>query len=88
MRFEYQEQGQTAYLEYRYYKKQNIAFTHVVVPEKLSGRGIGQALVKAAFAFAAEINLPVMNYCPYVGRQMKEHPEYKKQLDKKYHPGQ
>lgn len=85
LRFEYREEGELAYLEYRYYKTKNIAFMHTVVPEKLGGKGVASSLAKQAFAFAAENKKLVMVYCPFVGKFVKNNPEYKKQLDPEYH---
>lgn len=77
------DNGEYAYLEYRYYKK-DIAFMHTFVPESHEGQGLAAALAVYAFAFAKEKHLPVMVYCPYVAGYLKRHPEYKEQLDKQY----
>lgn len=73
-------QGEKAVLTYRFYKK-NIAFMHTTVPESLKGRGIASALARHAFAYAQELKRPVMVYCPFVAKFVKEHPEYRNQLD-------
>jgi predicted GNAT family acetyltransferase len=75
--------GEYAYLEYRYYKK-DIAFMHTFVPENHEGQGLAAALAVYAFNFAKNHKLPVMVYCPYVAGFLKRHPEYKEQLDKQY----
>ncbi|TDX02026.1 GNAT family N-acetyltransferase [Dinghuibacter silviterrae] len=81
--FEITADGEKAYLVYRFYKG-DIAFMHTFVPKTLEGRGIAEALVKAAFAYAETHKQPVMNYCPYVSVYLKRHPEYKKFLDPQY----
>ncbi len=83
MRFEISLNGETAYLEYRYYHN-DIAFMHTEVPAALEGKGIASALAVYAFAYARERNKPVMVYCPFVAGYLKKHPEYKAQLDPKF----
>lgn len=73
-------EGEKAVLTYRFYKK-NIALMHTTVPEALKGRGIASALARYAFAYAQELKRPVMVYCPFVAKFVKEHPEYRSQLD-------
>ncbi|PQV58109.1 hypothetical protein SAMN05444410_11014 [Hydrobacter penzbergensis] len=83
MRFEITENGETAYLEYRYYHD-DIAFMHTEVPAALEGKGIASALAVYAFAYAKEHQKLVMVYCPFVAGYLKKHPEYKAQLDPKF----
>jgi len=83
LRFEIYENGDIAYLEYRYYKK-DIAFMHTVVPKTLEGKGIASALAKYAFEYAKQEKKLVMVYCPFVGSYLKKHPELREQLDKQY----
>lgn len=84
MQFEYSENGETARLEYRFYKK-NIAMMHTVVPETMKGKGIASALAASAFEYAKEKKKLVMVYCPFVAAHVKRHPELKDQIDKEYH---
>lgn len=84
-RFEYAENNEMAYLEYRFYKTKDIALMHTVVPENLKGKGVATTLAKAAFEYADSINKMVMVYCPFVARFVKNNPEYKKQLDTAFH---
>lgn len=86
MQFEVEENGKSAYLQYRYYKK-DIAFMHVYVPVELRGKGIAGALAQAAFEFAKKLNKPVMVYCPFVASYIKKHAEYNGQLDPEFHKG-
>ncbi|HEY0273900.1 MAG TPA: GNAT family N-acetyltransferase [Chitinophaga sp.] len=83
MRFEVAEEGAVAHLEYRLYKG-DIALMHTEVPAVLEGKGVASALVRYAFAYAAEHRLPVMVYCPYVAAFVQRHPEYQAQVDNKY----
>jgi len=82
-RFETIVDNETAFLEYRFYKK-DIAFMHTLVPATLEGRGIASALAKYAFDYAKQHDLPVMVYCPFVATFLKRHPGYNAQVDKQY----
>ena len=82
-RFETVVDGETAFLEYRFYKN-DIALMHTLVPKPLEGKGIASALAKYAFNHAKQHNQPVMVYCPFVAAFLKRHPEYNEQVDKKY----
>lgn len=81
--FEYTENGETARLVYKFYKK-DIAFMHTIVPESLNGKGIASALATYAFDWAKEHNKKVMNFCPYVAKWLEKHPERNEQLDGQY----
>lgn len=84
MQLEITVNDEKASLTYRYYKK-DIAFMHTQVPEALEGKGIAGALAKAAFKYAEKLKKPVMVYCPFVGKWLQNHPEYKQQLDAEYY---
>lgn len=83
MQLEIEAEGEKAFLSYRFYKN-DIAFMHTFVPSKLEGKGIAGALAKAAFAYAENLQKPVMIYCPFVAGFIQKHTEYKKQLDLQY----
>jgi predicted GNAT family acetyltransferase len=83
-RFEIHENGDVAFLEYRYYKR-DIALMHTEVPESMRGKGIASALAEFAFSFAKKEKKPVMVYCSFVAGYVKRHPEVKEQLDKEYY---
>lgn len=84
MQFEYSENGETARLEYRFYKK-NIALMHTVVPDTLKGKGFATKLAENAYAYAREKKKMVLVYCPFVAAYVKKHPEVREQIDKEYH---
>jgi uncharacterized protein len=48
---------------------------HTDVPPSGQGRGIGDALVRAALAYAREQGMRVMATCPYVQAWLRKHPE-------------
>ena len=52
-----------------------LAFVHTVVPEKLQGRGLASALIKAALADVRERGLKVIADCPFVADYIERHPE-------------
>ena len=82
-RFEIQAEGETAFLEYRFYKK-DIALMHTEVPDSLGGKGLASTLAKYALDWAREHKKPVMVYCPFVAAYLKRHPEYNDIIDKNY----
>lgn len=82
-RFEVHHEDETAYLEYRFYKK-DIALMHTFVPESLEGKGIASSLAQYALEWAREHKKPVMVYCPYVSAYLKRHLQYNDIIDKNY----
>ena len=53
-----------------------ITFTHTEVPQELSGRGIGSALVRGALEAARAEGLKVVARCPFVSAYIASHPEF------------
>lgn len=51
-------------------------FTHTEVPAVLRGRGIAEALVRTALAYARIENYRVVPACSYVARFIERHGEY------------
>jgi hypothetical protein len=52
-----------------------IDLQHTEVPASGKGQGVGDALVRAALAYARERGLRVMATCPYVQAWLRRHPE-------------
>jgi predicted GNAT family acetyltransferase len=73
--FQAQVEGEIAFLEYRLHDGA-VVLMHTEVPEQLGGRGIGSALVAAAFEHAKAQHLKVKVYCPFVKTWLNRHPEY------------
>jgi uncharacterized protein len=48
---------------------------HTEVPPSGHAQGVGDALVRAALAYARERNLHVIATCPYVQAWLRRHPE-------------
>ncbi len=49
-------------------------FAHTEVPESLSGRGVGTALVKTALDHARSLGVNVIPRCPFVAAYLRRHP--------------
>lgn len=73
-RFETEENGLTAFLEYLPYDG-GLDLIHTIVPGPMQGRGAGAALVRAALEYARTHRLKVIPSCPYVAAYLKRHPE-------------
>jgi predicted GNAT family acetyltransferase len=74
-RFEIEQSGQVAYLEYSL-AGNILELIHTEVPEKLRHLGLASALAENALQWAREHNLRVDIICPTVRRYVEEHPEY------------
>ena len=74
-RFEVHIEGLVAFADYKL-NKDKIAFTHTEVPKELSGKGIGSFIAKGILDYAAEHDLRVKPYCPFIKSYIDRHPEY------------
>jgi hypothetical protein len=74
--------GITAYAAYELEDPERIVFTHTIVPEELSGRGIANQLVKHGLDEARSRGLTVVPQCSFVAAFIKRHPEYEDLLPK------
>ncbi|HVG24614.1 MAG TPA: GNAT family N-acetyltransferase [Thermoanaerobaculia bacterium] len=74
--FETTVDGQVAYAAYDLEGEDTIVFTHTIVPDALSGRGIASDLVKHALQHAREKKLKVVPQCSYVATYIQRHSEY------------
>jgi predicted GNAT family acetyltransferase len=64
-----------AELVYARFSEDVLDLQHTEVPPSGEGRGIGDALVRAALAYAREQGMRVMATCPYVQAWLRKHPE-------------
>jgi predicted GNAT family acetyltransferase len=64
----------TAELAYRV-EDDVLVVVHTEVPERLSGRGLGGALVRAAVGKAAAEGLKVRPECPFARSWIERHPD-------------
>jgi uncharacterized protein len=81
-RFELEENGETAYLEFQLDKEGWITLWHTQVPEALRGRGIAGTLAKTALEYAREHKLKVDVICPLVAGYIAKTPEFQSLVGK------
>jgi predicted GNAT family acetyltransferase len=74
-RYELAVDGVTAIAEYRRSGKV-LEVTHTEVPQAVSGRGIGTALVRGMLDRIRADGLTVRPLCPFVAAVIARHPEY------------
>jgi len=74
-RFEIEQDGAVAYLEYSLAGKV-LELVHTEVPEKMQGTGAGSSLVQSALQWAREHQVKVDVICPFATEYIKRHPEY------------
>jgi predicted GNAT family acetyltransferase len=81
-RFEIEEDGQTAYLEFELDGAGWMTLWHTEVPEALRSRGLATELSKAAFDYAKANDLRVDVICPLALHYLEQHPELKGMVGK------
>ncbi len=74
-RFEIHEEGGIAYVEY-YIHDGKIDIVHTIVPMHLENRGIGSALVRAAYDWGEAEGLGPAATCQFAHIWLRRHPEY------------
>jgi uncharacterized protein len=74
-RYEATVDGHTGVLTYRE-TDGRVTLIHTEVPPELRGRGVADALARAALEDARQRRLLVRPLCPFVQTFMKRHPEY------------
>jgi predicted GNAT family acetyltransferase len=80
-RFEFEEEGRIAYLEFETDDRGWLTLLHTEVPPELRGRGIAGTLVRTAFEYARDNRLRVDVICPLAADYLRRHPELKGPLD-------
>lgn len=74
-RFEIEQDGEVAYLEYSM-SGNVLVLLHTEVPPHLRGKGLASSLAETALQYARENKLKVDVICPYVQTYLEKHPEY------------
>jgi predicted GNAT family acetyltransferase len=74
-RFELEQDGQVAYLEYAL-SGPVLELRHTEVPAPLRNRGLASSLAQNALEWARENHKKVDVICPTVAGYLKTHPEY------------
>jgi predicted GNAT family acetyltransferase len=74
-RFELEQNGAVAYLEYSL-SPGVLELTHTEVPKELRRIGLATLLAETAFQYARDHNLKIDVICPIVRQYIDKHPEY------------
>jgi predicted GNAT family acetyltransferase len=75
-RFELEEDGLIAYLEFETDDRGWITLIHTEVPLALRGRGIASTLARTALEYARDNNLKVDIICPIAADFIAKNPEF------------
>ncbi len=73
-RFEITEGGHTAWVEYDVHDGV-VDILHTIVPAHLENRGIGSALVRAAYDWGASEGLCARGSCSFAHAWLRRHPD-------------
>ncbi len=76
-RFEMASGGAVAFVEYVRAGDGRIALLHTEVPEALSGKGVGSALVRGTLDAVRAEGLKVVPRCEFVAAYVARYPEYR-----------
>lgn len=63
-----------AYLEYTL-DGATLTIVHTIVPESMSGQGVGGDLVRAALAYVRAEGLDLVVVCPFAKKWLDKHPD-------------
>jgi uncharacterized protein len=81
-RFEFEEGGEIAYLEFEVDSGGWITLLHTEVPQSLRGRGVAGMLARTALEYARDNNLKVDLICPLVADYVSKNPEFQSLIGK------
>ncbi len=82
-RFEIEEGGEVAYLEFDTDSQGWMTIWHTEVPAALRGQGLATELARTAFEYAKKNELRVDVICPLAADFLSKHPEYSASVGKK-----
>ena len=82
-RFEFEQNGATAWLEFDRDDQGWMTLWHTEVPPSLRGRGIAATLARTALEYARDENLKVDVICPLVANYLQKNPEFRDLIAKK-----
>lgn len=74
-RYELEVEGALAVANYER-QPDRLVFTHTVVPDEISGRGVASKLIRGALDAVRAQRLQIVPQCPFVADFVKKHPEY------------
>ncbi|HEY3988071.1 MAG TPA: GNAT family N-acetyltransferase [Acidobacteriaceae bacterium] len=81
-RFEIEELGEVAYLEFDTDSQGWMTIWHTEVPPAMRGRGVAAELAQTAFEYAKQNHLRVDVICPLAASFAAKHPEYNSIISK------
>ena len=58
-----------------------MSLNHTEVPASLRGKGLAEALARAALDYARDRGMTVKPYCPFVAKYIQRHVEYESLVD-------
>lgn len=82
-RFEIEDSGEVAYLEFETDSQGWMTIWHTEVPPAMRGRGVASELAQSAFEYAKQHQLRVDVICPLAAAFLSKHPEYNPSVGKK-----
>jgi uncharacterized protein len=82
-RFEIEDHGEVAYLEFDTDSHGWMTIWHTEVPPAMRGRGVASELAQSAFEYAKQHQLRVDVICPLAADFLSKHPEYSSSVGKK-----
>ena len=82
-RFEIEDHGEVAYLEFDTDSQGWMTIWHTEVPPAMRGRGVASELAQSAFEYAKQNHLRVDVICPLAMDFLSKHPEYNSSVGKK-----
>jgi hypothetical protein len=82
-RFEIEDSGEIAYLEFDTDSQGWMTIWHTEVPPAIRGRGVASELAQSAFEYAKQHKLHVDVICPLALDFLSKHPEYNSSVGKK-----
>jgi predicted GNAT family acetyltransferase len=82
-RFEFDEDGETAWLEFDIDDQGWMTLWHTEVPRAVRGRGIAGTLARSALEYARDQKLKVDVICPLVAGFLQKHAEFHDLVGKK-----
>jgi predicted GNAT family acetyltransferase len=81
-RFEIEDSGEVAYLEFETDSQGWMTIWHTEVPPAMRGRGVASELAQSAFEYAKQHQLRVDVICPLAAAFLSKHPEYNSSVGK------
>lgn len=82
-RFETNQEGNLAFVEYQILDNEIMNIYHTEVPEPIEGKGVGSAIMKEALDFARRNNYQVLPTCAFAQSYLMKHPDYRDVLIKR-----